>query len=125
MCSRSAVASIKGYSYQFLHTILDILNQEDSNINTIEGIENLDIYSGDINKLCQYKYHELKHYTNSLVGKPIGLMYNHFLNNMESNYNYHLVIYVNKTLPIFNVKRIHKILMLSSHELILISSTSY
>lgn len=114
MSSRSADASIRGYTYQFLHTILDILNQEDSAIHTIEGIEDLDIYNADIAQLCQYKYHKGETFTNSLVGKPIGLMYNHFLNNELKQYNYKLIVYVPGDIPLFDEQRLTQILKLDS-----------
>lgn len=95
MCKkkRSAEAAIKGYSYQFLQTIAQILEQEDDVMNTIEGIEDLDVYSSDGIDLCQYKYHEFANITNSLIGKPVGIMFNHFLNNPNSKYKYKLIIY--------------------------------
>lgn len=116
MSSRSAEASIKGYTYQFLYTILDILNQDDLTINTIEGIEDLDIYNTDTSQLCQYKYHESRKFTNSLVGKPIGLMYNHFINNETDQYNYKLILYVSEEIPVFDKDRLTDILNLKSSQ---------
>ena len=95
MSKRSAESSIKGYNYQFLHTIKDILeNQNDTYENIIEGIEDLDIDNGDEKKLIQYKYHEEKSYTNSKVAKPIGLMFNHFLRPTTKAISYKLYIYL-------------------------------
>lgn len=116
MTSRCANSSIKGYFYQFLHTIYDILNQEDDKINIIEGIEDLDICSSEESKLCQYKYHEEKHFTNSVVGKPIGLMYNHFLNNEQGTYVYKLILYISEELPIIDEERLTRILSMKASQ---------
>lgn len=90
---RSADSAIRGYSYQFLHTIAHILEQEDDFENIIEGIEDLDVYSSEGNNLYQYKYHEYQNITNSIIGKPVGIMFNHFLNNENNKFNYKLIIY--------------------------------
>lgn len=90
---RSADAAIKGYSYQFLQTIANILEQDDGEINIVEGIEDLDVYSSNGKKLCQYKYHEFANINNSLIGKPVGIMFNHFVENQDSEYRYKLIIY--------------------------------
>jgi len=82
MSNRSAEASIKGYNYQFLHTVKDILeNKSDTYENIIEGIEDLDIVKENSRDLIQYKYHEEQSYQNSRVAKPIALMFNYFINN--------------------------------------------
>ncbi len=95
MSNRSAEASIKGYNYQFLHTIKDILeNESDTYENIVEGIEDLDIDNGNEKKLIQYKYHEEKSYNNSRVAKPIGLMFNHFLRPTTKAISYKLYIYL-------------------------------
>lgn len=116
MSSRSAEAAIKGYTYQFLHTILDILENDDYAINVIEGIEDLDIYSMDTPQLCQYKYHECKKFRNSLVGKPIGLMYNHFINNEMEQYNYRLILYIPEEIPVLDKERLTDILNLKTSQ---------
>lgn len=116
MSSRSAEAAIKGYTYQFLHTILDILENDDYTINVIEGIEDLDIYSMDTSQLCQYKYHECKKFRNSLVGKPIGLMYNHFINNETEQYNYRLILYIPEEIPVLDKERLTDILNLKTSQ---------
>lgn len=116
MSSRSAEASIKGYTYQFLHTILDILENDECAINVIEGIEDLDIYSMNAPQLCQYKYHEYREFCNSLVGKPIGLMYNHFINNETEQYNYRLILYISEEIPVFDKERLTAILKLQTSQ---------
>lgn len=113
MANRSADASIKGYMYQFIHTIKDILDNEDDAINTVEGIEDLDIRNGSEDTLIQYKYHELQHFTNSLVAKPIALMFNHFIK-INDKYKYKLVIFMDDDLPNADVDRLKDILALKS-----------
>lgn len=116
MSTRSAEASIKGYSYQFLHTIKDILNNTvDTEKFTIEGIEDLDIEKDYGKDLIQYKYHEEQTFTNSQVAKPIALMFNHFIDNQDKNINYKLFIYLNtKSLPDINKEILISILKLKS-----------
>ncbi|MCE2706244.1 MAG: hypothetical protein LW807_04130 [Proteobacteria bacterium] len=50
--NRSADASIKGYNYQFLHSIKDILESESDAVHTVEGIEDLDIDTNDSRTYC-------------------------------------------------------------------------
>lgn len=124
MSSRSAEASIKGYNYQFLHTIKDILeNERDTYENVVEGIEDLDIVKENSSDLIQYKYHEEQSYQNSKVAKPIALMFKHFLENQSSNINYKLFIYLNTTkLPSITTKIITEILKIKEARKILSST---
>jgi len=136
MSNRSAEASIKGYNYQFLHTIKDILENEiDTYENIIEGIEDLDIIKENSSDLIQYKYHEEQSYQNSKVAKPIALMFKHFLVNQNSNINYKLFIYLYTTeLPdittdtitdILKIKESRKILSNTDTELTLVEIDNY
>ena len=121
MSSRSAEASIKGYNYQFLHTIKDIIeNERDTYENIVEGIEDLDIVKENSSDLIQYKYHEEQSYQNSKVAKPIALMFKHFLVNQNSNINYKLFIYLNTTeLPNITTDTITDILKIKESRKIL------
>ena len=112
MSARSAEASIKGYNYQFLHTIKDILESPvDSFECTVEGIEDLDIEKDGEKDLIQYKYHEEQSFTNSKVAKPIALMFKYFKDNQQKQVNYKLFIYLNDdNLPDKTVERITDIL---------------
>lgn len=115
MPKRSAEASIKGYNYQFIHSIIDILEQSnDDSLITIEGIEDLDIRKSDFKELYQYKYHEFEKYRNSLVSKPIGLMFNHYLKDSNASIKYKLLIYLNEELPNLTVDVLTKILKLKT-----------
>ena len=86
MSDRSAESSITGYSYQFLITILHILENNLDSECIIEGIEDLDIINADDRYLNQYKYHAGKNITNSLISKPVILMLNHYLNCGGNNF---------------------------------------
>ncbi|MBZ2038042.1 hypothetical protein K1J08_09215 [Streptococcus sanguinis] len=56
---RSATNTIKGYFYQFDKSILEILEQSDeTNIVTIEGVEDIDIEKDDEIQFFQCKYYE-------------------------------------------------------------------
>lgn len=80
--NRSAEAGIMGFTYQFLQTVIKIFETEDENTSfTVEGIEDLDISSMNEEELIQYKYHEAKKYTLSIIQKPIALMFKHFIKN--------------------------------------------
>lgn len=136
MGKRSAEASIKGYNYQFLHTIKDILeNERDTYENIVEGIEDLDIVKENSSDLIQYKYHEAQSYQNSRVAKPIALMFKHFLNNQSININYKLFIFLdtpelpnittNKITDILKIKESRKILSSVATELTLEDIDNY
>lgn len=80
--NRSAEAGILGFTYQFLQTTIKILEAKDIDTSfIIEGVEDLDVFTGKEKELVQYKYHEAKKYTPSAVQKPIALMFKHFTEN--------------------------------------------
>lgn len=89
---RNASSAILGYSYQFLHTIKDILESDSSAQFTIEGIEDLDVVRSTERELIQYKYHDKKKLTNSLLAKPITLMFNHFVQSSSKTFIYKLFV---------------------------------
>lgn len=98
---RSAISTIKGYFYQFDKSILEILDQSnETNIVTIEGIEDIDIENGDEIQFVQCKYYEETDFNNSIIKKPIQLMFRHYLKNrMEAqnkNFTYKLYGFYNK-----------------------------
>ncbi|EGO9491004.1 hypothetical protein DQ166_13990, partial [Enterococcus faecalis] len=80
MSTRDAVATIKGYQYQFNQSILEILNLDSlSDTITVEGIEDIDITrnTGEVLAI-QSKYYEGTNYTPSVIGKPLRLMLQYF-----------------------------------------------
>lgn len=81
MTNRSAHATIKGYFYQFDHTILQILEATSDNSSVIiEGIEDIDIEDGSNNVLVQCKYYEGTNYNHSVVKDAVIQMLRHYHN---------------------------------------------
>jgi hypothetical protein len=77
--SRSANATIKGYFYQFDHTILKILQASSSNSSVvIEGIEDVDIEDGNHTTLVQCKCYEGTDYNHSVVKDAVIQMLRHY-----------------------------------------------
>lgn len=79
MTTRSANATLKGYFYQFDHTILQILQASSSDSSVvIEGIEDVDIEDGDHSTLVQCKYYEGTEYNHSVVKDAVIQMLRHY-----------------------------------------------
>lgn len=116
MSDRSAESSITGYSYQFLITILHILESNMDSECIIEGIEDLDIINTDDRYLNQYKYHAGKNITNSLISKPVILMLNHYLKHGGNNFKYKLFIHGNDSQYMLKTENLKKILTLTTGE---------
>ena len=114
MSDRSAESSITGYSYQFLITILHILENNLDSECIIEGIEDLDIINADDRYLNQYKYHAGKNITNSLISKPVILMLNHYLNCGGNNFKYKLFIHGSDSQYTLDINNLKKILTLTT-----------
>jgi len=81
--ARTAEYSIKGYVYQFLRYLSDILAADSGTSITIEGaIEDIDIHATDATTAVQCKYHEqADKFTLGRIYKPILLMLEHFSKN--------------------------------------------
>lgn len=116
MSDRSAESSITGYSYQFLITILHILESNMDSECIIEGIEDLDIINADDRYLNQYKYHAGKNINNSLISKPVILMLNHYLKYGGNNFKYKLFIHGNDRQYELDTSNLKKILTLTTGE---------
>lgn len=79
MTNRSANATIKGYFYQFDHTILQILQAaSDKSTVVIEGIEDIDIEDGGESVLVQCKYYEGTEYNHSKIKEAVIQMLRHY-----------------------------------------------
>ncbi|MBS0496939.1 MAG: hypothetical protein JSR51_04725 [Proteobacteria bacterium] len=76
---RSANATIKGYFYQFEHSIVQLLSLDDLNhtIN-IEGREDIDITTEYEETLIQCKYYEGTEYNHSVIKDAVTNMLTHF-----------------------------------------------
>lgn len=78
--ARTAEYSIKGYLYQFLQYLREILAADAGATVTIEGaIEDIDVVGPNFTTAVQCKYHEqAESFTLGKIYKPILLMYEHF-----------------------------------------------
>lgn len=87
--ARTAEYSIKGYLYQFLRYLSEILAADDGARITIEGaIEDVDVAVAGLTTAVQCKYHEqADKYTLGKIYKPILLMLEHFSKNSGANPN--------------------------------------
>jgi hypothetical protein len=81
--ARTAEYSIKGYLYQFLRYLAEILAAEEGSKITIEGaIEDIDVVTPTLTTAVQCKYHEqADKFTLGKIYKPILLMLEHYSNN--------------------------------------------
>ena len=81
--ARTAEYSIKGYLYQFLRYLSEILVADEGSKITIEGaIEDIDVVTPTLTTAVQCKYHEqADKFTLGKIYKPILLMLEHFSNN--------------------------------------------
>lgn len=77
--NRSANATIKGYFYQFDHTIERLLKSitPQSSV-VVEGIEDIDLEDGDNSALVQCKYYEGTEYNHSVIKDAVIQMLRHF-----------------------------------------------
>lgn len=79
MTNRSANATIKGYFYQFDHTIVKILSATSQTaLATVEGLEDVDLTDGDESVLTQCKYYEGSAYNHSIIKDAVIYMLRHF-----------------------------------------------
>jgi len=90
--TRSADYTIQGFIYQFNKTLLEILNDEDDAIITIEGIiEDIEVATAFTTRAIQCKYHEEQgNFTLGNVYKPILQMMEHYFDNTEKDIEYKL-----------------------------------
>lgn len=89
---RSAIATIKGYYYQFDYFILQLLkcsNETDSIC--IEGIEDVDLKTVDESTAIQCKYYAGTEYNHSVIAQPLRYMLDHYLS--KANYSIKYKIY--------------------------------
>lgn len=94
MTDRAAIDTIKGYFYQFDYAIHALLSlPTDTDIITVEGIEDVDLKTATEETAIQCKYYAKTEYNHSVIGKPIRLMLNHFKevkNGTKKKINYKL-----------------------------------
>lgn len=79
MNNRSANVTIKGYFYQFDHSIIQLLSAPNSDAAVlVEGIEDIDLVDGDDGVLIQCKYYEGTEYNHSVIKDAVIQMLRHF-----------------------------------------------
>jgi hypothetical protein len=100
--NRDACATIQGYLYQFDATILSILDLQDNDSVTVEGIEDFDVFRKNISELFQCKYYEAARLTRSTMRDAILPMIKGFLrlNSKErATRRFHLYGYFKDSVP--------------------------
>jgi len=75
---RSAVATIKGYFYQFDRTILSLLEASPHGSVTVEGVEDIDLSDPGESAFVQCKYYEGTEYNHSVIKDAVMHMLRHF-----------------------------------------------
>lgn len=86
MSLRSANATIKGYFYQFDHTIVQLLLAPSLNTSiTVEGIEDVDVRTAGDESLIQCKYYEGTDYNHSVIKDAVIQMLRHFHNSARAS----------------------------------------
>lgn len=79
MTNRSAHATIKGYFYQFDHTIVRLLEAAAPQSSVVvEGIEDIDLDDGADSAFVQCKYYEGSEYNHSVIKEAVIQMLRHF-----------------------------------------------
>lgn len=82
MSNRSANATVKGYFYQFDHTVVQILSATSTTaVVTVEGIEDVDLATDGESVLTQCKYYEGTEYNHSVIKEAVIHMLRHFKKN--------------------------------------------
>lgn len=85
MSNRSAVDTIRGYFYQFDHSILQLLRLSGGlDSIDIEGIEDIDINTANETTAIQCKYYAKTEYNHSVIGRPIRFMLSDYKNRKGS-----------------------------------------
>jgi hypothetical protein len=75
---RSAVATIKGYFYQFDQTIVSLLEASPHGSVTVEGVEDIDLDDPGESAFVQCKYYEGTEYNHSVIKDAVVHMLRHF-----------------------------------------------
>jgi hypothetical protein len=97
MTDRSAVATIKGYLYQFDKTILEILRLDDEGYVTVEGLEDVDVTTMAGTTAIQCKYYAAQKYSPAGARVAVIAMLDDFLERdaTTSYVDYYLYGYFN------------------------------
>ena len=88
MTDRSAVATIRGYHYQFDKTILEILCLDNEGYVTVEGIEDVDVTTMVNTTAIQCKYYASQRYSPSIVRDAVIAMIDDFIKREKTSIPY-------------------------------------
>lgn len=92
--TRDAVATLKGYYYQFDYYILQILEAAtDDTIVTMEGLEDVDIKTATETTAVQCKYYAGTDYSHSKIAQPIRFMLRDYVKHAVKPLKYKLYGY--------------------------------
>lgn len=101
--------AIKGFSYQYIVSLIEVLNCNDEN--KIFSFEQLQDFNDNEN-IFQMKYKETQHFTNSKIKEPVIKI---FLEYLETKKDYILYVYfpdkINETITFKNVNELDKVLL--------------
>ena len=89
--TRDAVATLKGYYYQFDYFILQLLEAAtDDIVVTLEGMEDVDIKTATETTAVQCKYYAGTDYNHSKIAQPIRFMLKDYVNRPGGSLKYNL-----------------------------------
>lgn len=92
--TRDAVATLKGYYYQFDYFILQLLEAAtDDTVITLEGMEDVDIKTATETTAVQCKYYAGTDYNHSKIAQPIRFMLRDYVKHPASTIKYRLYGY--------------------------------
>lgn len=101
--TRQADATLRGFHYQFLKTISEILQLDDGETVTVEGIvEDIDVIDPENHQTaiqCKYLESSSK-FQLSILYKPLLQMLYHYSQNIDADITYCLFIYISDAAPI-------------------------
>lgn len=87
---RTAGPTIRGFAYQFDHTILRVLGASKGEVVRVEGLEDVDIFGNEVTSSVQVKYYESRSFTPRAFREPILQMLKSYAAGRTHNY----VLYV-------------------------------
>ena len=92
--TRDAVATLKGYYYQFDYYILQLLTAAtDDTVVTMEGLEDVDIKTATDTTAVQCKYYAGTDYSHSKIAQPIRFMLRDYVRHSGNSLKYKLYGY--------------------------------
>lgn len=109
MLEEGGYYAIKGFSYQYIVSLIEVLSCADEN--KIFSFEQLQDFNDD-ELIYQMKYKETQHFTNSKIKEPTIKIFSEYL---ETKKDYILYVYfpdkINETLSFNSVKELDKVIL--------------